>query len=387
VRQGTNPSPSIWVNAAETSADIHGARLLQELRRLAPEHRFLGMGGPEMRRTDFRALHRSEELSLFGLTEVLSHLPRIYRLFRRIKAELLRERPRGIVLIDAPDFHFPLAKMAAKRGIPVFYYITPQVWAWRKGRVRVLRKYVNRVLCIFPFEQEFFRACGLDAEFVGHPLLQQMDLESLDQVQPEDGALGIMPGSRSKEVSALLPRFAEAARIVRDTLPDATFRIFLAPSIAAERIESLWPRELPHRIVSFAERYAELRRCRLVWAASGTASLECALLGVPAIVAYRLSWPTYCIGRLVVNVPHISTPNLILQKRVLPELIQAEANGRNLAEHALRWLNGPGELAAVRAELHRVRELLGHRKASSRAAERIMRDLASLEREQSAAGG
>jgi lipid-A-disaccharide synthase len=246
---------------------------------------------------------------------------------------------------------------------------------------------VNRVLCIFPFEKDFFREHGLDADFVGHPLLQQMDFEALDRVREEENLVGILPGSRSKEISTLLPRFAEAARIVDQSRRKAEFRIFRAPNIPAKQIESLWPRDLPHKVVPFESRYEELKRCRFVWTASGTASLECALLGVPAIVAYRLSWPTYCIGRLVVDVPHISTPNLILGKRVLPEFIQAAASGRNLADQALRWLDSPREIAAVRADLSRVRELLGHKEASARAAERIMRDLASLENEQLPRGG
>ncbi len=366
---------SIWISAAETSADIHGSRLIQAIKEYAPDISLIGMGGPEMRRQQFKALIPSESVSAMGFTEILWLLPRIFRIFGSIGRYLRSYAPQAVVLIDAPDFHFHIAKMASKLKIPVFYYISPQVWAWRKGRVRFLKKYVDKLLCILPFEKEFFAGYGLDVDFVGHPLIQQIDYPLLDNIQPQKNILGIMPGSRGKEISALLPSFAQAARIVSDNKPDVHWKIFQAPNIDTSQIQALWPNNLSSEIIDFTSRYVEMKTCQLILTASGTASLESALLQIPALVAYKLSKISYIIGRLFVDVPYISMPNLILQKKVYPEFIQDQVSGENLAKQILFWLNNQTEMKEIRHELKRTRSRLGQKNASRTSARVILNEL------------
>ncbi len=253
-----NP-PAVWISAAEASADLHGAGLVRALQAMAPEIRCFGMGGPEMRSTGFEAVLCSEELSVMGLTEVVAALPRILRIYKTIKARLQETPPACLILLDAPDFHFRLARMAHRLKIPVFYYISPQIWAWRKGRVRFIRKYVTKMLCIFPFEKELFADNGIEVEFVGHPLLEQLEREDLDRIRPDPGRIGIMPGSRGKEISALLPVFAAAAARIAAHSPGIRFQLFLASKQHRPLIDALWPRELDLEIIPFAKRYAGIK--------------------------------------------------------------------------------------------------------------------------------
>ncbi|MDZ7762595.1 MAG: lipid-A-disaccharide synthase [Desulfovermiculus sp.] len=368
----TSSVPPIWISAAETSADVHGASLVQALNRLAPNVPLLGMGGAGMRETNFRALFQAEDLSVMGLTEVASALPRIWSLYTRIKQALRLHRPCCLVLIDAPDFHFRIAKMAYRMGIPVIYYISPQVWAWRRYRVRFLRRYVHRLLCIFPFEQDFFSRHGLEVAFVGHPLLEHMDLTSLDRIKEVPDRIGLLPGSRRKEISALLPRFAQAARIINRHRPTTHFVLFQAHGLSREELLSFWPQDLPVRIAPFAHRYLEIKACSLVLSASGTATLECAILGRPTLVAYRLSWLSYAVARQVVDVPYISMPNLILNQGVFPEYMQNRVRGGILAAQALDWLESPHKRKEIQNALRTIRAQLGAHPASSTAARLIL---------------
>lgn len=370
----TAPLP-IWISAAETSADLHGSQLIKALQSCAPEIPLIGMGGPEMRGQNFTALIDSESISAMGFTEVLSLLPRIFRISRAIGRYLRSYTPQAVVLIDAPDFHFHIAKKAAHLDIPVVYYISPQLWAWRQGRVKFLQKYVHKLLCILPFEKEFFASHGLDVEFVGHPLLEQIDEALLEVLPPVNNVIGIMPGSRSKELTALLPVFAQAAKVVAGTRPKLHWKIFQAPNITEKHIHSLWPHELSCEIVPFSYRYEVMKTCQLILTASGTASLECALLQIPALVAYKLSPISYTIARIFVDVPHISMPNLILQKGVYPEFIQDKATGENLADQILDWLQNNHKLQSIRNDLQHMRSLLGQSHASTSSAQVILQTL------------
>jgi len=363
----------IWISAAETSADVHGASLVQAMHHLAPDTVLMGMGGPSMRATTpFQALFRAEDLSVMGLTEVVSALPRIWSLYSQMKKALIHYQPSCLVLLDAPDFHFRLAKMAHRLGIPVVYYITPQVWAWRRYRVHFLRRYVHRLLCIFPFEQSFFAAHGLEVAFVGHPLLEHMDLCSLDQIEEKHDQVGILPGSRRKEISALLPRFAQAARIIHRQRPQTSFLLFQADGIDTKELLAPWPVEVPVQVIPFHRRYPELKACSLALSASGTATLECAVLGLPLLVAYRLSWLSYAVARQVIDVPYISMPNLILEQSIYPEYIQNRVRGGLLAAKALDWLESPEKRRCIQNKLYTLRSQLGAHAASPTAARLIL---------------
>jgi lipid-A-disaccharide synthase len=346
--------------------------LVKALQRIDPNVVCAGMGGACMREQGFNALIHSESLSVMGLTEVIGHLPRILGLFSRMRRMLETERPSVVVLIDSPDFNFRVARMAKKLSIPVIYYITPQVWAWRQGRVAFLKKYVDRLVCIFPFEEPFFRDRGLDATFVGHPLLEIMDRESRRQICPEPKRIGILPGSRHKEVISLLPVFAKAASLLFGRDPDLGFTLVRAPHVKTGMIQESWPSHVPVDIVRSADRYDALPRCSFVMAASGTATFECALLGVPTMLAYKVAFLSYLIGRKLIQVPYIGMANLILGKEVFPEFIQHEATFEAMAAQGQSWLDHPHHLEQIRKELEILPEMMGTGRPTHRAAEIIM---------------
>lgn len=366
-------SGPIWISAVETSADLHGADLMRSLRRDDPWLSFLGIGGELMRDEGLECIGYAEELSAMGISEVLGLIPRVLALYRRIKRILIQRRPRCLILLDAPDFHFRVAKMASRLGIPVFYYISPQVWAWRKGRVAFIRKHVRRMLCILPFEQAFYAEHNVGADFVGHPLVQYIDPGISLSAAPATGKrVAVLPGSRKMEIRKLLPEFAGACQILWRQFPDIDFHLIQAPGVSEEELTAHWPREVPVSICPFSERYERIRSCTMALTTSGTASLECGLLTTPAIIAYKLSWLSYGVAWLAVDVPWISLPNLVLQRTVFPEFLQSRARADLLAEQAASWLQNQAELERIRGELRTLRDELGQKRAAEESA-RIIR--------------
>ena len=362
----------IWINVGEASGDLHAAELIKAMKTADPSLAFTGMGGPAMRAQGMDVRHDMRLISLVGITEVFGGLPRILMLLRRLKRELAETRPRAIVLVDCPEFNFRIAKMAKKLGIPVYYYISPQIWAWRSGRVHFLREYVRRVICILPFEKPFYEKFGVDVDYVGHPLMDVLPLEELDRTEPDENRIGILPGSRRREVATLLPKFAETARRLRETRPDLRFVIARAPGVDRERLLALWPDDIPVDIEEPENRYGTFRSCRFILAASGTVTLETALIGTPVIVAYEVSPLSAMVGRLLIKVKFISLPNLIMERAVYPEFIQEEATTENLVRAAARWLDEPKAYASAREDLAGLRRLVGGPGAADRAASIIL---------------
>lgn len=369
----------VWISAGEASGDMHGASLMRGFAAAGDKRRFTGMGGPAMQVEGFAAEFGSHEISLVGFTEVLSHLPRIVGLLGRVYKRLREVRPTAVILVDAPDFNFLVARMARRLGIPAYYYISPQVWAWRKGRVNFLRDYVRKVLCILPFEEGFYRRHGVRADYVGHPLLDVIPLAELDAVQPEAKLVGILPGSRRREVATLLPRFAEAARMLHGRDQKLRFALARAPGMDESLLRMHLPPGLPVEIVGPEERYLLMRRCRILLAASGTVTLESALVGTPTVVAYMVSPVTYALGRLLVDVPFISLPNLIMDRRIFPELLQEDTAPERLADEVGKWLDETAHAATMR-ELVGLRRKLGAPGAAERAARIILEDMKALGR-------
>ncbi len=377
--QHTGARP-IWINAGEASGDMHGAALMRGFAAAGARREFTGMGGPAMIVEGFDAEFGSHEVSLVGFTEVFAHLPRIVGLLGRVYKRLKQVRPAAVVLVDAPDFNFIVARMARRLGIPAYYYISPQVWAWRKGRVNFLRDYVRKVLCILPFEQEFYRSHGAHADYVGHPLLDEIPLAELDAMRPEPKRIGILPGSRRREVATLLPRFAQAARMLHARDPQLRFTLVRAPGMDEALLRPHLPSELPLEIVGPEERYLHMRRCRLLLAASGTVTLETALIGTPTVVAYIVSPLTYALGRMIIDIPFFSLPNLIMGRQVIPELLQSEATPERMVAEAEPWLRDEAAYAAVKADLAGLRDKCGAPGAAERAARIILEDLQGLGR-------
>lgn len=373
-----NPHGPIWINVGEPSGDLHGAELIKALKSTHPDATFTGMGGPAMRAEGMDVLYDMKRISLVGLTEILGGLPKILMLLWQVRQTLAEIRPRAIILVDCPEFNFRIAKIAKKLGIPVYYYISPQIWAWRSGRVHFLREHVRRVICILPFEKAFYEKFGVDVDYVGNPLMDVLPLEKLDDMTVDDKRIGLLPGSRTKEVSTLLPEFAGAAKRLQKNHPDLKYVIVRAPGMERERLLSLWPADIPVEIVEPDTRYETFRSCRFIMAASGTVTLETALIGTPVIVAYQVSKLSAFIGKFLINVDFISLPNLIAGKEIYPEFIQEQAQAETLAHAAGKWLDDPDAYAGVKRELVELRSMVGNPGAALRAARIIIDDLIEL---------
>lgn len=372
-------APLIWINAGETSGDLHGQLLTRALREQNPQARFLGMAGPAMRAEGVEAVVPTEALSVMGFTEVLGQLPKILGLLRTIKTQLRASRPDLIVLIDAPDFHFRVAGIAKALGIPAVYYISPKLWAWREGRAAFLRTHVQRLISILPFEPAFYKRHGMTVDYVGHPLLDSIRTPQILETRQQPGRIGILPGSRKREITALLPLFSRTAALLTRKFSDLEFVLPVAPGMDHELIHAHWTAPVPIRLVASDERYPCMRSCRAIMAASGTATLETALLQVPTAVAYKFSALTFFLGRMLVKVPYISLPNLIMNAPVFPEFLQDQAHPARLAAAISQWLPDTAARTAMLEQLAGLPHLLGGGGAAHRAA-RIILDCAEERR-------
>jgi len=329
----TEITPTIFLSAGEASGEHYGALLLEELRLRLPGARFLGMGGERMEALGFERVVRSEDVAVMGITEVIRHLPQIYREYRKLKAAIGARRPDVAVLIDFPDIHLKLAEEFHRLGIPVIFFVSPQLWAWKKGRIKRVQRFVDRMLVIFPFEAPFYRERGVAADYVGHPLAD-LPLPSISRAEfaEQNGLdakkrwIGLLPGSRAKEIRLNLPEMLRAARLLVEREPLTEFLLPLAPTLTAEHIREVGElltehgAGLPLEMVRDAR--AALYHARGSIVASGTATVEAALMGNPFVVVYRVSPVTYAIAKRVVSVPHVAMVNLVAEKRLVPELIQ-----------------------------------------------------------------
>jgi lipid-A-disaccharide synthase len=379
--------PTIFISAGEASGEHYGALLIEELHnQLAAAGRranFVGMGGPRMVEAGLERIVRSEDMAVMGITEVIHHLPRVYHEYRRLKASIHTHRPSLAVLIDFPDIHFRLAEEFHRLGIPVVFFVSPQLWAWKKKRIRLVQKFVDKMLVIFPFEEPFYRERGVEAVFVGHPLadLPLPDI-SREQFARESGLnasrswIGLLPGSRAKEIGDNLPQMLAAARILTLRGPRATgsrkefeFIIPLAPTLNASQRKMLaglvkhHGDGLPIRLVEDAR--AALMHARASVVASGTATVEASLIGNPFVVVYRVSPLTYEIARRIVKVPYVAMANLIAGKMVVPELIQASFTAANIVRQIEPLLPDGHLRESMIQELARVRSMLSARPAGA----------------------
>jgi lipid-A-disaccharide synthase len=369
--------PTLFISAGEASGEHYGALLIEALKKqlatTGHAAQFFGMGGARMVQAGLEPVVRSEDMAVMGLTEVLRHLPRIYREFRKLKRSIRERRPDVAVLIDFPDIHFKLAEEFHRLGVPVIFFVSPQLWAWKKHRIKLVQKYVRRMLVIFPFEEPFYRERGVAAEFVGHPLAE-LPLPSIAREQfaaenglsPEKTWIGLLPGSRPKEIRDNLPEMLRAAR----ELGDRQFLIPLASTLNAaqrdevRRLVAIHGAGLEIRLVNDAR--AALLHARASVVASGTATVEAALIGNPFVVVYRVSSITYAIAKRVVKVPHVAMANLIAGKRVVPELIQHDFTTANIVQQIERLLPDGAPRQSMMEELARIRGLLSARPTGSR---------------------
>jgi len=356
--------------AGETSGDHHGAKVVEAIRRRDKSLSFCGIGGEALRAAGTEILVDASTLSVVGITEVFSKISDILRGMKIAKYALRTVRPDLLILIDFPDFNLLLAGTAKRLGIPVLYYISPQVWAWRSGRVTKIAKLVDHMAVILPFEAAFYRKHKVPVTFVGHPLGETRNLK-LETRNSKFPFVGFLPGSRNSEIAKLLPVMLEAAQVMLSQRGDIKFLISLAPSVSEEIVKDILSRfSLPASHFSFVSGPEEIfMRCSFAVAASGTVTLQTAMAGVPMVVIYKVSPLSYLIGRTMIKVAHICLVNLIAGKEIVPELIQDEASPENISRLALNILNDADRLEKMRNELLGIRKMLGGPGASEQVAD------------------
>jgi lipid-A-disaccharide synthase len=361
--------------AGEASGDLHGAPLVAELRRLVGGLEVFGLGGDGLVAAGLKRVADSAEISVVGLSEVFRVLPRAREIFDLILAEVDRRRPRLAVLIDFPEFNLRLARALRERGVRVVYYISPQVWAWRRGRVKAIAEHVDTMLVLFPFEVDFYRRHGVEAVHVGHPLVDEIpelpQIWDRGEAVDEPYQVALLPGSRTSEVEVLLPVMLETVRRLAGEIP-VFARMIRAPTIPHALLEEAVDLAgLPVRIVPAADRAEAIATSHFALCASGTATLEVGLLGTPMAVLYRLGSWTYLMGKLLVRLPYVSLVNLVLGRQVVPELLQGRATPERVSDLVLSLLQDRPAIDAMRSGLGELRGRLGESGASRRAAREI----------------
>lgn len=368
------------MSAGEASGDYYAAELVRELRRRWPECKFFGCAGPQLREAGVEAIIRSEDLSVVGIVEVLGHLPRIWLRFRELIRAAAQRKPDLAILTDSPDFHFRVARKLKRLGIPVVYLVAPQVWAWRKGRVKTMRRVIDQLLCIFPFEEAFFRQHGVPVTYIGHPLatrvrpaLSRVEFFRKHKLPDSRPLVAVLPGSRRSEALRHLPELVRAAEIVGGNRP-VSFLLPASPTCGAAFFAEHLDGSTIHAIEG--EAWDAMAHCDVALAASGTVTVEAALLRTPMVTFYRVTGVSWAIGKLLVDVPFYSMVNLIAGKKVVPELMQYEMTGERIAAETVRLLDNGGERAKMKEELARVAALLsGAGDAITHAADAVERAL------------
>ncbi|MBI4637814.1 MAG: lipid-A-disaccharide synthase [Candidatus Rokubacteria bacterium] len=378
-REAPDRGPRIMLAAGEASGDLHGATLCRALRTLAPGCRLFGMGGARMAAAGVDLLADVTAAAVVGGSEALSRVPTLYRAYRRLRAALRdADRPAALVLIDFPDFNLLLARTARRAGVPVVYFIPPQVWAWRGRRVRTIKRLVSLVLAAFPFELPLYRRAGVRVEFVGHPVLDALAhaptraaARAALGLAAGDGVIGVLPGSRREEIERVLPVMWDAAVRLHAARSSTRFVLGLAPTVepaAVARHLGATPRvEIVHD-----RTYVVMRAADLLLVTSGTATLEGALLGTPMVVCYRVSRLSEAMIRPLIRVPWISLANIALGRAAVPELYQGAATGERLAREAMRLLDDARASRAQREAFAELAGQLGEPGVGSRAARLVL---------------
>jgi lipid-A-disaccharide synthase len=366
----------------EASGDLHGANLINAVKTMAPDIRFFGVGGQKMAAAGCEILIPGEELSVMGIAEIVGHFPFIWRSFQRLKSELTSQRqPDALVLVDFPDFNLRLARQAKKAGVPVLYYVSPQVWAWRRGRVRKIARVVDSLAAIFPFEPAYYDNLDIRVKYVGHPLLDEFaaqathgDLRQKLQIPAAKKLVGLFPGSRRNELHYMLETLVAAAGLIHEGQPDAHFLVPIAVTLSKEEVQAKFPQDLP---VSFIEAedasiYDVAGSCTAILSVSGTVTLQIALVGTPMAILYKMSPLSFAIGKRLIRVEHIGLPNIVAGGRIVPEFIQEKATPQALADEILRVMGDDSYAESMKDALRRVQAGLGAPGCSNRVAEMLL---------------
>ncbi len=369
----------IYLIAGEASGDLHGAALVRALKEREPGTMVAGIGGSLLAEAGMDVRFDNKDLAVVGISEVVSHARDLRRALKVVGDDLAKERPDALVLIDFPDFNLMAARRAKSLGIPVVCYIPPQVWAWRKGRLRKIARRVDRVLTIFPFEEEIYRRHGIPSTFVGHPLVDAVsgrparnDARRSIGLSEDAPVLALLPGSRRREVELLFPVQLEAARRLGADVPNLSVVVPVAPTVEEKVLERMAAEAGVKTRLSRAPAIDVLAASDAAVVTSGTATLEAAIAGVPFVIVYKVSGVTAAIGRLLIGVENIGLVNIVAGRRVVPELLQEDASPEGIVRAVRPWLTDPASRAGIKNDLDEVRKRLGPPGASARAAEAVM---------------
>lgn len=367
----TNASRLVVIVAGEASGDLHGSNLVRAMKSQDPDIVFIGIGGEKMQKAGVEILFSSSDMAVVGLTEVFFRLRIVLNAFRKIKSILKNSHPDLIILIDYPGFNIHMAGIAKRLRVPVLYYISPQVWAWRTGRVKKIARRVDRLAVILPFEEDFYRERGVNVDYVGHPLLDCISDAGADI--PDGGlthpVIGLLPGSRKEEVTRLLPVMMKSAEILARGYPELQCLLALAPTIDFELVQSLIAKSSVRIKIIRDEIYGVLSSCDIAIVTSGTATLETAIIGIPMVIVYSVSPITYWGGRIVIKVPYIGLANLVAGENVVPEVIQNEVTPERLAHEVDVILEDEIVRGNMIRRLKEIKGRLGSGGASERTAE------------------
>jgi lipid-A-disaccharide synthase len=371
--------PKILVSAGEASGDLYASLVVEELRRILPGSEFFGCTGPRLRAAGVRTVVDAASLAVVGLVEVVAHIPRIYGEFRKLLAEARQQKPDLAILTDSPDFHLRIARKLHQQGVPVVYLVAPQAWAWRQGRVRQMRRTLQRLLCIFPFEEEFFNSHGVPATYIGHPLaglvrpaLTRDEFFRKHRLAAERPLVTVLPGSRRGEAARHLPALVDA---VRRIYRERAVNVLLPASVTtgAAFFSGRLGRS-PIQVIE-GESWDAMAHADLALAASGTVTVEAALLGTPMVTFYKVTAASWLAGKFLVDVPFYSMVNLIAGRAVVPELMQGQMTGENLAREALHLLADQPARADMKDGLAEVRRKLSGGSAAPQRAALAIKDI------------
>lgn len=373
-RERDSLEKNILIIAGEASGDLHGSTLAQQIHRHYPGLHIWGIGGDRLQACGTELLYHVNELGFLGISEVIAHLPFILQVRQKIRAEIKQRRPVAAILIDYPGFNLRIARELKKAGVGVFYYIAPQVWAWGRGRIRKMAQVIDQLAVILPFEQRFFKKAGIKAEFVGHPLLDILDVDwsreqffDAQHLDPKKKTLILLPGSRNQEVTKLLPDMLASARRVRQNYPNLQVLLSCAPTIERELLLK-YSQNYPFVSIVSDHTYAAIHYSDAALVASGTATLETACLGTPMAIVYRTHPLTFQLAREFISVKNISLVNIIAGHQIVPEFIQHQFEPARVADALTELIYNSKRRQVIQSELEQVKNQLGKPGAAEKAA-------------------
>lgn len=370
-------SKSVLIIAGEASGDLHGAALIKELKKLDSEINFYGIGGNKMKESGLELIYHSDRMSFLGFVEVVKHLPFIKRVQNQLLEEVKIRRTKFAILIDYPGFNISIAKKLKQLGNEIYYYISPQVWAWGKGRVKKIKKLVRKMFVVFPFEEKFYKEKGVDAEFVGHPLVRELQEYNYLPKEQLINKLGLasdkeilllLPGSRKHEVKDIFPQIYSAAKKISES-----FNLQIVVACASSVDESLLREIVPENDYKLITGYTYdlMKHARLGIIKSGTSTLEAGLLSLPMIIVYKASTLTYLIGKSLIKLENIGIVNILLGKNLIPELIQNDVTPEKIFSEAKDILTDSTKYNSIKNELNKLWDLLGKQNAAENTAKKI----------------